>query len=283
MTPRQLILETASRFRAAGIPDPAEDSALLLASLLSRPPLALRADTDTLLTPECCRAFEKLALQRLTREPLQYLLSEAVFYGRSFFVDERVLIPRPETALLCEWALSLMAAEPAPHILDLCAGSGCIGLTLKKERPDSQVTLADCSEAALDVARRNGERLQAEALFARGDLLDAVSGRRYSWIISNPPYIPSAECTTLQPEVMREPLLALDGGTDGLAFYRRIARTAPAHLLSGGHLMMEFGLGEGPELRQLLYSAGFTCIELRADFAGIDRMIHARWPVREPA
>ena len=159
MTPRDLILKTASRFREAGIPDPTEDSALILSALLEgQAPLSLRVDDHTLLSDDVLDAYEQLVSKRLTREPLQYLLRESVFYGRSFFVDPRVLIPRPETEWLCEWALETLKEFPSPRILDLCTGSGCIGLTLKAERPDASVTLSDLSREAMAVADRNANR-----------------------------------------------------------------------------------------------------------------------------
>ena len=276
MTPRQLILETAALFREKGIPDPAHDSALLLSSVLGRPALDLRLDEDTSLSREELAAFSALADHRLRREPLQYILEEAFFFGRPFRVDPRVLIPRPETELLCEWALESAAPEASLRVLDLCCGSGCIGITLRLERPLARVTLADLSPDALAVARQNAAALDADVRFACGDLFEPLTGQSFDLILSNPPYIPAAECASLQDEVLREPRIALDGGEDGLLFYRRIIAGAPAFLSPGGWLYLELGLGEDQAVRQLMEEHSFTEIGIRKDYSGIARMIRGR-------
>lgn len=278
MTPREIIRQTATRFRAAGIPDPDHDAALLLSHLVSRHPLDLRLDNRMTLPFAVSEAYEQLVLQRLKRVPLQYLLGEAPFYRRSFLVDCRVLIPRPETELLCEWALEILRKSPSPHVLDLCCGSGCIGLTLKAEYPEAHVTLSDISGDALSVAAANASRLSLEVGFQQSNLLDGFSASSYDLIISNPPYIPAEDCASLQPEVLHEPILALNGGPDGCDLYRTIVRTSGHVLHHGGRLMMEIGIHEADILVPLLVSNGFTEIQVRQDYAGIDRMIHAVHP-----
>lgn len=275
MTPRELIRTSAERFRAAGVPDPENDAALLLSRLAGRPALELRLDTDTELNDSVLSAFRELEAKRLNRIPLQYLLGEAPFYCRAFLVDSRVLIPRPETELLCEWALDVVRDISSPRILDLCCGSGCIGLTLKAERPDAVVTLSDVSQDALDVAAANASRLSLSVALCRSDLLEAFTPFSFDLIVSNPPYIPSAECSRLQPEVMREPRLALDGGADGCDLYRRIAESAVSVLSHGGKLLMELGVGESAILSAILADCGYSRTEIRKDYAGIDRMILA--------
>ena len=278
MNPRKLIRKTASRFQAAGIPDPENDAALLLSRLTGRRPLDLRMDEGTELTSAVTAEYEDLVIQRLKRIPLQYLLGEAPFFRRFFLVDSRVLIPRPETELLCEWALELLADLSAPSVLDLCTGSGCIGLTLKAERPDALVTLSDISRDALDVASANADRLSLVVALEQKDLLDGFAASSFDLIISNPPYIPAADCACLQPEVNHEPLLALLGGADGCDLYRRIIRTAGPVLKPGGSLLMELGIHESDILVSLLQNEGFTDIQIRQDYAGIDRMILAVHP-----
>ena len=276
MTPALLLRETASRFRTAGIPDPETDSALLLSFLTGRPPLVLRLDTESGLPQDLVNRFRDLADRRLAREPLQYLTGETYFLGRSFHVDSRVLIPRPETEELCRWVLECFPPAASPAVLDLCCGSGCIGLSLASERPSFRVTLSDLSPDALAVSSLNADRLQVSVSLHRGDLCAGFPPASFDCIVSNPPYIPSSECAVLQPEVLREPQLALDGGADGLSFYRRIALESLSLLVSGGHLFLEIGYGEAGDVSNLLASAGFTGIEVRDDFAGIPRMIHAR-------
>ncbi len=278
MNPRELIRTAALRFRNAGIPDPENDAALLLSHLTGRPPLELRLDMDTLLDASVLTGFEELALKRLDRIPLQYLVGKAPFYHRSFLVDSRVLIPRPETELLCEWALELIKGQPCPRILDLCCGSGCIGLTVKAEYPDARVTLADISADALAVASQNAEALSLDVCFHRGDLLDGFPEESFDLVLSNPPYIPAGDCDSLQPEVLREPRLALDGGMDGCDVYRRIASGARSVLAPGGLLLMELGIHEAEPVSSLLSACGYTGIRIRKDYAGIQRMILAVRP-----
>ena len=278
MNPRELILSAAGRFRNAGIPDPENDAALLLSRLTGRRPLDLRLDMDTALDPSAVSSFESLASKRLDRIPLQYLLGEAPFYHRVFMVDSRVLIPRPETELLCEWALDLLQDLSAPRVLDLCCGSGCIGLTVKAERPDALVTLSDISAGALEVASLNAQSQGVDVSFQQSDLLDGFPASYFDLILSNPPYIPSRECDSLQPEVLREPRLALDGGGDGCDLYRRIVRTSADVLAPGGRLLMELGAGEAETVSSLLSACGYTGIQVRKDLAGISRMILAALP-----
>ena len=278
MTPRELIRNTSELFRNAGIPDPECDASVLLAHLTGRNALELRLDTAEITDLSVISAYQRLAAKRLERIPLQYLLGETVFFGRPFRVDPRVLIPRPETELLCEWALEVLNGSPAPQVLDLCCGSGCIGLTLKSKRPDAAVTVSDLSADALCVAAENARRLSLDVEILQSDLLDKFEGASFDLIVSNPPYIPSDVCLTLQPEVKKEPLLALDGGSDGCDLYRRIAGSAGSVLKPGGKLLMEFGINESGLLFSLLQDSGFSDIRIRKDLAGIDRMILGVFP-----
>ena len=275
MTPFTLLRKTASRFRSAGIPDPETDSALLLSFLTGGAPLVLRLDNETELTPEVLDAYSALAERRLAREPLQYIIGESPFFGHDFLVDPRVLIPRPETELLCSWALELIPSSAAWNVLDLCCGSGCIGLSLALARPSLSLTLSDISEEALSVAGTNAKRLGVQAVLHRGDLAEGFPPATFDLVVSNPPYIPSNECSSLQPEVLREPVLALDGGTDGLDFYRRIAAESSSILKANGLLLMELGFGESKDVSDILLSAGFTDVSVREDLNGIPRMILA--------
>lgn len=277
MTPRFLLLRASRELRVAGIPDPENDASLLLSRLTGEKPLNLRADTDTVLPQETLEAFDAMLRRRLNREPLQYILGTFPFQGLEFQVDSRVLIPRPETSLLVDWALERLEKFPSPVVLDLCCGSGCIGLSVKKKRPDASVTLTDISRNALAVARINAERLGTEVTLSEGDLFAAVPGRTFDLILSNPPYIPSADCGDLQPEVRFEPMTALDGGADGLDFYRRIGADVSGHLTPGGWLIMELGIHESGPVRDLLLKSGACSVEIRKDFAGLDRMILAAY------
>ncbi len=263
MNPRMLIKEAAGRLQAAGIPDPAVDAGLLLSHLTGKPALSLRLDMDTVLDDATLAAYEQLIARRLTREPLQYILGGQPFLGRMFQVDARVLIPRPETELLAEKAITALRETPAPAtVLDLCCGSGCLGISLALEVPGSRVHAADLSPDALAVTQQNADNLQAALTLHQGDLWQAVEGLTFDVIVSNPPYIPSLDCRELQPEVLQEPLMALDGGQDGLNFYRRIAHRTLDFLRPGGMLLLEVGMGEAQAVAQLLQQAGLRQVTI---------------------
>ena len=276
MTPRELILRNSARMKEAGIPDPVTDSALILSFLLKRPPLDLRADMESDVPPEIQKQTEQLVSRRLKREPLQYLLGEAPFFGRMFTAVPGTLIPRPETEELCRWALEAADGIRQPVVIDLCAGSGCIGLTFKLERKDADVILLELSDDAIRTAALNTEKFAQPVTILKSDLFSALSGVKADLILSNPPYIPSGQCASLQEEVRYEPLTALDGGEDGLLFYRRIAREAKAYLKPDGYLMLEIGDGEAQAVKDLLTENGWTGIEIRRDLAGRERVIGAR-------
>lgn len=276
MTPRELIRQAAARFEQAGIPDPIIDASLLLAHLMGQQALFLRADSWSQVAQETAEAFEALCQRRLTREPLQYLLGEQPFLGRSFYVDERVLIPRPETELLAERAIeALKRAVDSPVALDMCCGSGCLAVSLALEVPGAQVHACDLSEGALAVTRRNAEALGAQITLHQGDLFDALPPQRFDVIVSNPPYIPSDDCRQLQQEVMQEPAMALDGGADGYDFYRRIAEAAPRWLKPGGTLLLEVGYDQARTVAAMLQAAGLRDIAIHEDYQHIERMVEA--------
>lgn len=274
MNPRALLKATASAFRDAGIPDPEVDAALLLSHVTGQPPLSLRLDMTTALPDDVLTRFDALVSRRLTRQPLQYLLHTQPFLGRDFYVDERVLIPRPETELLAERAIAALREHPHPIALDLCCGSGALAVSMALEVPGAQVHAADLSPDALTVTAKNAELLGASVTLHQGDLFAAVPTIAFDVIVSNPPYIPSADCLTLQEEVRREPLMALDGGTDGLNFYRRIAIDAPKFLRPGGVLLLEVGFDQAEAVMALL--ADFADVQAHEDYQHIPRMIEAR-------
>ena len=274
MNPRALLKATASAFRNAGIPDPEVDAALLLSHVTGQPPLSLRLDMTTVLSDDVLTRFDALVSRRLTRQPLQYLLNTQPFLGRDFYVDERVLIPRPETELLAERAIAALREHPHPIALDLCCGSGALAVSMALEVPGAQVHAADLSPDSLAVTAKNAELLGASVTLHQGDLFAAMPEIAFDVIVSTPPYIPSADCLTLQEEVRREPMMALDGGTDGLNFYRRIASDAPNFLRPGGVLLLEVGFDQAEAVMALL--ADFADVQAHEDYQHIPRMIEAR-------
>lgn len=275
MTVHEALQNAARTLEAAGVPDARTDAEWLLAHVTGQSRMELRLASSTELTREQERRFSSLLLSRAQREPLQYLLGTQDFYGLSIAVDERALIPRQETEELCQWGLSLLEVMPAPHALDLCTGSGAIAVALKRLCPRAQVCASDLSAPALSLARENARANGADIRFFLGDLWEPLAGLRFDLIVSNPPYIPSAECGALQAEVLREPRMALDGGPDGLAFYRRIAQGAAAHLNPGGWLLLEVGQGEAADVCCLLTAAGLADAAVRRDIYGVARMVGA--------
>lgn len=274
---RQALADGGACLAASQVPDARLDAALLLAAVTGKHHLGLSLDASALPTDQlaCYGAF---LARRAFGEPLQYILGEQAFYGYSFQVDMRVLIPRPETELLCERGLNWLSGRPNARVLDLCTGSGALAVTLALECPTARVSASDLSPDALAVARENARTLGAELSFYEGDLFEPLAGQCFDLIVSNPPYIERQALPVLQREVQREPRMALDGGLDGLDFYRRIAFDAPAHLHSDGALMLELGLAQAQPVADFLMDAGFDVEPAIRDYVGIDRILCARWP-----
>ncbi len=218
--------------------------------------------------------------RRLAGEPLQYVLGEWEFAGCPLFVGPGALIPRADTEILLERALALCKAEGFASALDLCTGSGALAVALAVHGGLKTVAAADISPQALFWARKNAARSRSAIEFYEGDLFAPVPGR-FDLIVSNPPYIPTGDLAGLDREVREhEPRLALDGGADGLAFYRRIAAEAGGHLTPGGALLLEVGVGEAGAVQALLRGAGFANIRCTKDLAGIPRVVEGRAPAR---
>lgn len=212
------------------------------------------------------------------REPLQYILKEWEFYGRTFKVAEGVLIPRPDTEILAEQCIILMKDFENPKILDIGTGSGAISVTLAKELPNSEVLGLDISDEALKIAVENRELNGASNLkFLKSDVFQHVKEKNYDLIVSNPPYIPVEEYNELMPEVKQyEPRMALTDGGDGYYFYRKISEESMKYLKNGGYLAFEVGYNQGETVSQLMEKNGFRIEARIADYAGIERVIIGR-------
>ena len=261
----------------SGCPDPQIDSRWIAEDTLGLSRSEMHFETDRSLSPEEHERLEALLQRRVQGEPVQYLLNSACFMGLNFYVDSRVLIPRQDTETLVEAVIVALRQLEKPRMLDLCAGSGAIGLSVKTLVPGADVTLADCSRDALEVVRENARRLGVDVEIRHGDLFRAVWHQKFDLIASNPPYIPTGDLPLLQREVQREPQLALDGGGDGLEFYRRIAADAPEHLNPGGSIYLEVGAGQADAVRALL-TGRMECAEAGVinDLNGIPRVVWAR-------
>jgi release factor glutamine methyltransferase len=269
-TPLRLIGWTQDFFAKKGIDAPRLTAELLLAAALSCDRVRLYLDFDKPLgDPELAR-YRDLVRRRGEGEPTAYLVGRKDFYGRPFRVDPRVLVPRPETELVLEAALA--ALPEGGRALDLCTGSGCLGISLALERKGAKVVATDVSEEALAVARENAAALGAVVDLASGDLWSAVHGAEpFDVVVANPPYVPTGELAGLAREVRREPCIALDGGADGLSFLRRIVAGAPPRLRPGGVLCVEMHESHAGVLPGLCLAAGFERAEARRDLAGLPR------------
>ncbi len=277
MTPRELLRLMAAELRDSGVPDAEVDASLLLSHITGQNPMNLRLDSWSQVSLADEEQLRALCEKRKTRTPLQYLTGVQSFLGRGFYVDERVLIPRPETELLAERAIASLRMRPSPAALDMCCGSGCLAVSMALGAPTADVHAADLSEGALAVTKLNAERLHAKVTLHQGDLFGSIpEGMRFDVIVSNPPYIPAADCLELQEEVRREPLMALDGGADGYDFYRRIAKEAPLFLKDGGVLLLEVGFDQAQGVMALCREAGFREVMAHEDYQHIDRMVEAR-------
>lgn len=217
-------------------------------------------------------AFDTVLNRRLAGEPIAYLTGTREFYGRLFQVSPAVLIPRPDTELLVERALTRIPSDRAADVLDLGTGSGCIAVTLALERPLARVTAVDRSAAALAVAQRNANILNAPVEFLNGDWFGALAARRFDLIVSNPPYIAAADPHLTRGDVRFEPPTALAAGQDGLADLRRLIADAHAHLKPCGVLLLEHGYNQAGSVRALLQASGFAHPQSWRDLAGIERV-----------
>jgi release factor glutamine methyltransferase len=259
-----------------GVENPRLEAEWMLCEALSLDRVGLYLNFDKPLSESELAAYRGMVARRGKREPLQYILGSQEFMGLDFQVSPAVLIPRHDTEVLVSEGIK--RGEAARSILDIGAGSGCVAIALAKALTGAEVCAVDISGEALAVARDNAQKNDAPVQFFQGSLLEPFAGRRFDMILSNPPYIPKAELATLQQEVRAfEPLGALDGGADGLDFYRAIVARAPEHLSAGGWLLFEVGAGQAPDVLALLQSGGLSAESFTAlDPAGIERVVGGR-------
>lgn len=277
VTRRGWLAEATTRLVAAGCEDAAFDARCLLEDLGGMP-RGTAAD-DTPLTAPQESALTAALTEREAGRPLQYILGAWEFLTLTLNVGEGVLIPRPDTELLCEAAAERLRDVPAPRVLDLCAGSGCVGLGVASLKPDAAVTAVELSDAALGYLRQNVARYPAYSVAVRqANVLTDFDGfeNDYDAILSNPPYIPTADLSALQREVQHEPKMALDGTADGLAFYRVIAEHWCEKLSENGFCAVEVGIGQAADVAALFAAAGLANTEILRDLGGVERVVIAR-------
>lgn len=280
MTYREFYEYGKSKLEAAGVAEAALDARLLLEYIChtDRNELLVHADREHSSMEE--QFYRTVIEKRADRVPLQHIVGEQEFMGLCFKVNEHTLIPRQDTETLVEEAMHHLS--DGMRILDLCTGSGCILLSLLQYSNECEGVGIDISDQALMIARENAERLNLEAAFLEGDLFapladfasEKTTDRLFDMIVSNPPYIETAVIDTLMPEVREhEPILALDGGEDGMHFYRRIIAEAPAHMRKGAYLFMEIGCEQGEAVGSLMRRAGLEQVEVFKDYTGLDRVV----------
>ncbi len=268
----------ASVLQQRGFPQARRDAELLLCAVARIERSRLHSHPESVLTPAQWEEFQRQLERRAAGYPLQYLLGFQEFYGRNFVVSEAVLIPRPETEIVVELALDLLAPTPAPSVLDVGTGSGCIAITIACERQDCRVTATDLSPEALDLAGENARRLgvAARVRLLAGDLVEPVRGQLFDLVVSNPPYVAERD-PRVAPEVRRwEPRLAVFAGSTGFELHRRLLAEAGAVLAPGRFLVLEVGEGQVPSLAQAASATGWELMEVRQDLAGIQRAVALR-------
>jgi release factor glutamine methyltransferase len=274
-----LLLDATRRLKQAGIEGPRRDAVLLLSEASGLSPDRVRLQPDTALAPDVAARFEALVQRRLAREPVSQILGRREFWGLDFHITRDVLDPRPDSETLVAGVLAAIPDRGAPlRIVDFGTGSGCLLLSLLHELPDATGLGVDASPAALAVAQGNAERLglSGRANFRQGDWGTGID-EPFDILISNPPYIESDVVPGLAPEVARhEPRLALDGGPDGLAAYRRLIPDLARLARLGSIAALEIGLGQDAAVSALLAEAGFAGIAVLPDLAGIGRVVIGR-------
>jgi release factor glutamine methyltransferase len=274
----EALRQASQELDQAGIADARREAGSLLSFVIARDRTFLISHADDLLSAEHLEGFADAVTRRAAGEPAQYITGTQDFYGRAFRVTPDVLIPRPETELLVEAALSVMDADA--FVCDVGTGSGCIAITLLCERADARAVAIDISEAALEVARDNARRLLVHDRieFVVSDCFAALrETEQFDVIVSNPPYVSSNTLPGLQREVRdHEPLVALSPGADGLSIIRRLLQDAPRFLREKGHLLMEIGFDQGETVQQLVDADMWTVKEIRRDLQGIPRIVALR-------
>jgi len=278
----KLLLETltsgADYLAKRGVDDSRLNMEHLLAHVLRCRRLDLYLRFNEMLGEEELAPLRGLLRRRGEGEPLQHLLGTVEFCGSEFISDHRALVPRPETEHLVSFVVESLFRDSAPgNVLDMGAGGGCIGLSLAKAWPRSEVTLVDTSEDALELARLNAERLGLQPKFIRSDLFEKIPGR-FDLIIANLPYIPLAERNSLAREVLRDPPAALFGGDTGLDIIERFIASCPAHLAGEGMIALELHHDQAERVSDRLRESGFSDIRTERDLAGIERFVFAGTP-----
>ena len=279
ITYNDLYLDIRRRLRAADSGDPTLEARELVAFACGKTKEELLRDGRLYVTPEVEARVRALVQRHLDGEPTAYLIGEWEFYGLPLDISRDVLIPRPDTEVLAGLAIDFVETQGECRVLDLCAGSGCVGLAVASQRPGSRVVLGELSEGALRICRQNIRRngLSGRVVPMQMDALAPPPAQlgEFRCLVSNPPYIPAGDIPGLDPSVRDfEPHMALDGGEDGLDFYRNLAGEWKNALSVGGKIFLEVGIGQADDVLRLLRTQGFGDLEITKDLNGIPRVVH---------
>lgn len=276
-TIKSVLQWTQDYFTQHNIDSPRVDAEILLARVLNCNRVKLYIDQDKPLSATELAVMHNWVERRGKHEPVAYILGEKGFMQDVFSVTPAVLVPRPETELLVERISKFFDSNQKLSILDIGTGSGVIALSLLRIFQNSRAKAVDVSADALSVAQGNAEKLGVadRVKFVKSNIYGGLDGEKFDVIVSNPPYIPTQDLLTLDEDVKKEPQIALDGGTDGLNFYRRIIGEAGLYLNQDGLLALEIGIGQGEAVAELCRQAGFKTIRVMKDYAGIDRNVLA--------
>lgn len=272
-TVKQVVSDITDILNSAGVAEPAANAEFIICTLLGKSRTEILAFGNIDFPEDKQELLNKIIQEKIAGKPLEYIFNSADFLGRRFYVDERVLIPRPETEELILKTQKKLKTAPK-NILDLCTGSGCIGITLALNYPTANVTCSDISAPALDVAAQNAKTHKAKIKFTKSNLFANINGT-FDLIISNPPYIKEDDIKTLSTEVRQEPRLAQIGGKEGTEIIEQIIQAAPKFLAPGGLLAMEIGDKEGQKVLQFFSRDIWRDFVVERDFTGLDRFVFA--------
>jgi len=279
MTISKLLITGATILKTAGIDNPAKEVELFLAHILKSKRIDMYLNSNNMVAEEDINIFRSFIERRVKKEPVAYIVGFQEFRELTFKVDKNVLIPRPETELLAEYALELINKQIKGYeILDLGTGSGVLAVTLQKRFPFVKMTALDISRKALKIAKENAtaHKVGGQITFLESDMFKNIKkNKKFHLIVSNPPYVPREEMKELMEDVrLYEPKQALDGGKQGLKFYKEIIKRAPGYLFPGGYLCLELGFGQAESIRNLFNESGkFAIVKIIKDFASIERVI----------
>lgn len=280
MTIQKILQNATEKLSQAGIDTPRLDAEVLLAHALNCRRLKLYTDAEKILSTAEVERYKNFIESRAKKIPVAYLTGSREFMSLNFVVTPEVLIPRPDTEILTQAAIeTLQGMGGEVFFADLGTGSGAICVSILKFIKTARAAAVDISEKSLEVAAYNAKKFGVDdrAEFFCGNLFEPLEGKKFNAIVSNPPYIPTADLKKLQAEVQEEPVAALDGGADGLNFYRRIVADAPAFLFSGGFLAVEVGINQASAVKNLIeQNKNFCEVEILKDLAGIDRVVFSR-------